>query len=399
MGVHKYKISDANGSVRELVIEGDSEADALNRLRRRGLTPLRYLGSTSDNIRRGQRFALRKKFNIYDFTDRLAPLLKAQIPLERALDIIASGSNKPLERTIVNALRRNLHEGKKFSDSLRDSEIVFPRLYVNLVETGEKTGCLPEVMLELQRFLNESRAMKEFIITSSIYPAIIIMISCAVMILIFTVFIPRFSKVFISMGKELPLTTTILVETGNLVLTLWWIWPLMIIVAIVLAMRIQRDPAMRYRWDAFILKIPFIGNIIIANDMNRFIHTTAILLRNHVKLLDTVKIGQRVIQNACIRQTLNDIDQDLRNGIPLSESLGKSSYMPNDAIQMLKVGEESGETGEMLAEAATSLNNQMKVKIKRLLAIFEPAVIVILAIIIAFVVLSIFMAIMEINDM
>jgi len=108
---------------------------------------------------------------------------------------------------------------------------------------------------------------------------------------------------------------------------------------------------------------------------------------------------RRIIQNSCIRQTFSGINQDLRNGIPLSESLGKSSYMPNDAIQMLKVGEESGETGEMLAEAATSLNNQMKVKIKRLLAIFEPAVIVILAIIIAFVVLSIFMAIMEINDM
>ncbi len=398
MGIHKYKIADSDNTVRELLIEADSEADALLRLRRRGLTPLRYLG-TASHARQTSRFGLHKHFNIYDFTDRLAPLLKAQIPLERALEIIASGSAKPQEREIITALRRGLHEGKKFSDIIRASAANFPPLYANLVETGEKTGCLPEVMLELQRFLNESRSMREFIITSSIYPAIIIMISFAVLVLIFTVFIPRFSKIFVSMGRDLPLSTTILVNIGHAVINFWWIWPLLLLVGIILTVQIRRNQQMRYHWDALLLKIPLLGKIIVANEMNRFIHTMAIMLKNHVKLLDAIEVGQRIIQNSYIRHTLHGLKQELRNGIPLSESLAKSSYMPNDAIQMLKVGEESGEPGEMLEEAALSLSNQMKVKVKRLLAIFEPAVIVILALIIAFVVLSIFMAIMEINDM
>jgi len=185
--------------------------------------------------------------------------------------------------------------------------------------------------------------MKEFIITSSIYPAIILLISFGVMILIFTVFIPRFSKIFLGMGKELPLSTAILVNIGNTVISLWWIWPILMLFAAGLAVRIKHNPQTRYRWDAFLLKIPFIGKIIIANEMNRFIHTMSILLKNHVKLLDAVEVGQRIIQNSCIRRSMNNLKQELRNGIPLSTSLSKSSYMPKDAVQMLKVGEESGD--------------------------------------------------------
>ncbi|MCF6175293.1 MAG: type II secretion system F family protein [Victivallaceae bacterium] len=399
MGIHKYKISDATGAIREIVIEGDSEADALNRLRRRGLTPLRYLGTTSGESQQASRFSLRKKFNVYDFTDRLAPLLKAHIPLERALEIIASGITESKEREIVISLRRGLHEGKKFSELIRNSEGGFPRLYANLVETGESTGCLPEIILELQRFMNESRGMKEFIISSSIYPLIILSVSFGVLILIFTVFIPRFSKVFIDMGKELPLSTTILMEIGNWVIALWWIWPLLIISAVILRQRIKHDTVMRYRWDGFVLKLPLLGSMIAATDMNRFIHTTAILLKNHVKLLDTVEIGQRIIQNSYIRKTFNGLNQELRNGVPLSDALKKSPYMPTDAVQMLKVGEESGAMGEMLGEASENLNNRMKVKVQRLLALFEPAIILMLASIITMVVLSIFMAIMEMNEL
>lgn len=399
MGIHKYKVSDAAGAIREMLIEGDSEADALARVRRRGLTPLRYLGSVSSEQRRSSRFGLHKRFNIYDFTDRLAPLLKAHIPLERALEIIASGTTENKEREIIISLRRGLHEGKKFSDIIRDSEASFPRLYANLVETGEKTGCLPEVILELQRFLNESRNMKEFIITSSIYPVIILSVSSVVMILIFAVFVPRFAKVFSDMGRELPLSTAILVSIGNGVITFWWIWPLLIITIIATALRIRRDAKMRYRWDGLIVKLPLLGNMLVAVDMNRFIHTIAILLKNHVKLLDTVEIGQRIIQNSYIRKTFTGLNRELRNGIPLSEALGKSRYMPIDAIQMLKVGEESGEMGEMLGEASENLNQRMKIKVKRLLAIFEPAIILMLALVITMVVLSIFMAIMEINEL
>jgi general secretion pathway protein F len=399
MGIHKYKVSDATGAVREMLIEGDSEADALTRVRGRGLTPLRYLGSAAGESRGKSRFKLRKQFNIYDFTDSLAPLLKAHIPLERALEIIASGTTNPKERDIIISLRRGLHEGKKFSELIRNSEAGFPNLYANLVETGEKTGCLPEVMLELQNFLNESRSMKEFIITSSIYPVIILTVSFAVLILIFTVFVPRFSKIFTDMGRELPLSTSILIGIGNGIVNFWWIWPILIIAGVILAMRIQNDANMRYRWDGFIIKLPLLGSMLAAVDMNRFIHTTAILLKNHVKLLDTVEIGQRIIQNSYIRKTFTGLNQELRNGIPLSEALGKSRYMPIDAVQMLKVGEESGEMGEMLGEASENLNHRMKVKVKRLLAIFEPAIIMLLAFIITLVVLSIFMAIMEINEL
>lgn len=399
MSVYKYKAADSTGSIREVLIEGDTEADALNRLRSRGFIPLRCLGLASA----GGSFTLgrllgNRGFNVYDFTDRLVPLLKAHIPLERALEIISEGMTEKNGKPTVVALRRGLHEGKKFSELIRSCEPQFPKLYANLVETGEKTGCLPEVMIELQHFLNDSRELREFIITSSIYPLIVLSITFLVIILLFTVFIPRFANIFVEMGKELPLPTAILMNIGNWTIDLWWLWGIIIVALIVVFSRIHREGPVKNWWDKFILKLPIFGALTNAAEMNRFIKTIAILIKNHVGLLETVDIGKRVIQNNSVRTTFSDLAHELRSGSGLSEALKKSSYMPVEALQMLKVGEESGQMGEMLGEASEELERRMKVKIKRLLALFEPAVILFLASIITLVIISIFMAILEMNE-
>jgi type II secretory pathway component PulF len=399
MAIHKFKVAEPDGRIKELIIEGDSESEALTRLRRRNLTPLKYLGAVTAESGYSGRIFGRSKFNIYDFTDRLAPLLKAHIPLARALEIIASGTEDRQEKEVIHNLRRGLHEGKKFSELIRNSGIAFPPIYANLIETGERTGHLPEMLGELQVFLNERRETRDFIISSSIYPVIILTIASAVMLLIFTVFIPRFSRIFIDMGRELPLSTRILIAVGHTVTSLWWLWLTIAGAIITFFTRMKHYPVLRRYWDCLRLKIPLIGPITAANDMNRFIHALAVMLKNHVKLLETVELATRIIQNSCIRQSFSALSKELRNGVPLSDALNKSPYIPKDAVQMLKVGEESGRMGEMLAEVSAGMNNKMRIKIKRLLAIFEPAVIVILALIIALVVLSIFMAIMDLNKL
>jgi general secretion pathway protein F len=185
---------------------------------------------------------------------------------------------------------------------------------------------------------------------------------------------------------------------GNWTIDLWWLWGIIIVALIVVFSRIHREGPVKNWWDKFILKLPIFGALTNAAEMNRFIKTIAILIKNHVGLLETVDIGKRVIQNNSVRTTFSDLAHELRSGSGLSEALKKSSYMPVEALQMLKVGEESGQMGEMLGEASEELERRMKVKIKRLLALFEPAVILFLASIITLVIISIFMAILEMNE-
>jgi type II secretory pathway component PulF len=399
MPLFKYKAASADGKISEVLIEGDSQADSLNRLRSRNMTPLESFGQVeSYTHQRTFSFSLRRDFNLYDFTNRLVPLLKAHIQLERALGILADGTEDEKTKHIINDLRRGLHEGKKLSALIRDQGSRFPAIYSNLVEAGEESGSLTEVMIELQRFLNDGKEMKDFMITSSIYPMIILSVTTVVVILLFVFFIPHFAKIFIEMGKELPLPTKIMLGISQFVSRFWWLWLLCASGVAFFIYKVKKGGAAKDWWDDKLIKLPVAGKIVKTMEVCRFIRTLAVLINNHVHLLNTIRISSHVIQNRHIFKSLSSVASELRGGTKLSGALERSEYMPKTAIQMLRIGEESGNMGEMLNQVADHYENDLKVKIKRLLALFEPAVILFLAVVIFIVVISIFLAIMEMNQ-
>ncbi len=396
MALYKYKAVQPGKAVAEVVIEADSEADSLTRLRRRGLSPVKFLGDVGEKAR-GFQLTAGSGFNVNEFTDQLVPLLEANIPLERALSIIEESSATEGSRKIARSLRQGLHEGKRFSELIRKQGNRFPPIYASLIETGEETGCLPEVAKELQRFLHESRDLKEFIVTSSIYPVIVITIVLGVIILLFTVFIPQFSKIFKEMGRDLPLLTKIMLEIGNVMKACWWIWPLLITGGITFRKVLSRNGAVKQWWDKVVLGIPVFGGIVKSIQISRFIRTLSIMIKNHVHLLSAVKISEKVIMNTKIAGTLAGTEADLRGGAKLSGALAKSPYMPPGSSAMLRISEESGNAGEMLERIAEESERKIRIKIKRLLALMEPVIILILALIVLAVVLSVFLAVMEMN--
>jgi type II secretory pathway component PulF len=172
MGLYKYIGAARNEKPHEVLIEADSEKEAREKLRVRGIVPVKLLGEAAAERRS---FALkRSKVNTFEFTRELAPLLDSYIPLERALSIIAESSADKEQRDFVTSMRQALHEGKKFSEIVRSHGALFPPYYANLIESGEETGCLPEVTGELYKFMNGSKELKSFIISSSIYPSVIL---------------------------------------------------------------------------------------------------------------------------------------------------------------------------------------------------------------------------------
>ncbi len=397
MALYRYRATQASGQRTEVTIEGDSPDDALVRLRARGLTPVKFLGEA--NLSSGFSFRRQKGgFNVYSFTDRLVPLLEAQITLERALAIMSESGDEDKNHAVIVALRKGLHEGKKFSELIRSHGDRFPKIYANLVETGEETGCMTEVMSELQRFMTESKEQKDFLITSSIYPATILTITLGVIVLMFAVFIPRFSQIFLDMGKALPLPTQIMLTVSRIFNTAWPVWILLFFGICWLVIRIRRGGKAKIWWDRTALRLPIIGGLFQSIELSRFIRTLSILISNQVHLLNSVTIASRVLENTQLAGSFSNVAADLREGKKLSAALKKSRFMPSEALQVLKVGEESGNVGFMLRRVAEGMEKQTKQQIKRLLALFEPAVIVILAVVVLVVVISIFLAVMEMNN-
>ena len=392
----RYTILTATGVTKEVSIDAIDDATARRQLRRQGSIVVHALGEAGANGKRRFGLSHSQRFDVYTFANRLSPLLSAGIPLEHGLAVLEEGC-KDEERNIVLKLRRGLHEGKKFSQLTREMPEYFSPLFSGLIETGEESGCLPEVTRELRRILKESKEFREFVLTSSIYPAIVISVTFLVVVLLFTVFIPRFAKIFEELGREMPFLTRSMLGVGNLMQSVWWLWPLLIAGGIILYRRSQRAGRLKAAKDRFLLRLPLLGGIIVAVQTGRFLRTLSIMVKNHVQLLPAVRISRKVIENDVIRESFASVEERLRGGSRLSVILSASPYMPPGSIAMLKIAEESGEIGEMLERIAEESEEDIRVRVKRLLAFLEPGIILFLAGVVLLVVLSIFLAIMDMN--
>ena len=398
MSLYRFKVSDGGGSVRELLIEGDSQADATRRIQRRGLLPLAYLGEGSGSGS-GRQGGWRQRFDVVDFTDRLVPLLEASIPLERALAIVGEGREESFSTQLVADLRRGLHEGRRFSDLIRDRGRLFPRLYASIVEAGEEAGALPLVMGQLRRFLVDSRELRSFIVSASIYPLFIMFAGTIMLGVVMGVIVPRFATVLASTGAALSTPTRILLGLSAVARGFWWVVPVLVLAAVVAGVQVARENSgLRAAYDRWVLGWPLTGKMVLYSNMARLARTMAILMRSGVHLLDTVSIASRVLQNQTLVQSLSGLSGELRQGQRLSDALGQSRYIPPLMLRMVAVGEETGAVDVMLERVAERYEADLKRLVKRLLSIFEPVTIICLGIVIGGVVTLMFLAIMNMQS-
>lgn len=395
MPLYKFRTSDAGGKVGELLIEGDSQADATRRLHRRGVIPLEFLGEGSLSSRRGRTFSFGRRFDVIDFTDRLVPLLEADIPLERALGILGEGLDNRFTGRVVSDMRRGLHEGRKFSQLIRDRGQLFPRLYSSVVEAGEEAGALPQVLAELRRFLNESRELRSFVVSASIYPLVVLTVSLGMVSILLGVIVPRFASVLQSTGRPPPASTQILMNASLAVRDFWWVFLVLFVAVVLLLREFREDGRLRRVYDEFVLHVPVIRNMVLMSNLARMARTMAILMRSGVHLLQTVSIAARVLQNMTLRQSISGLAAELRQGQRLSHALGHSRFIPPYMLRMLAVGEETGGVEQMLDRVADGYETRLRRLIRRCLSLFEPAVIVLLGLVVAGIVVTMFLAIMD----
>ncbi|MBR0458781.1 MAG: type II secretion system F family protein [Victivallales bacterium] len=394
MPLFKFKVSDSTGAISELMIEGDSQTDATRRIQRRGLMPISFLGEGASASQGGTK----SKFRVVEFTDRLVPLLEADISLDRSLGILADDQENPAMGNLASELRRGLHEGRKLSDLIRERGRMFPPIYSGIVEAGEEAGALPKVMGQLRQFLMDAEELKSFIVSAAVYPAFIAVAGVIMLVFILGVIVPKFARSMAGAGIQ-STATDLLLGLSSALHSYWWVALVLVAGIVVLVVQIRKpDSAVSRAWDAWILKVPLIGKLVLFSNIARLCRTMAILMRSGVHLLDTVSIANRVVQNSTIRSSIQGLAGDLRQGQRLSAGLSQSRYIPPLMLKMISVGEETGAVDSMLDRVADRYEADMKRSIKRMLSFFEPIVIIVLGLCVGCIVVLMFMAIMDMQN-
>jgi general secretion pathway protein F len=398
-----YKAVAADGEVVEGVLEASDRQTAVRQIQLKGQVPIR-VEVQGQVAKPGYRPALRRKKvgldQIAAFTREMATLLKAGQPIDSALTILMSISGEQSRFSEhLSHIRDSLKSGHSFSDALAAESGLFNDFYVQMVRAGESGGALDSVLSRLTIHLERSKEVKDSLVSALIYPMILLFVALTSIMILMTYVIPQFSDLFSDMGQALPLSTQITMAVAAALQDYGWLMALGIVALIFYFKWQMGRRASAKRWHARWLKLPLIGAIIKQVEAARFCRTLGTLLENGVPLLRAVSIVKETISNFVIADGMDHVVTSLKAGRRLADPLAEHSRFPHFALQMIRIGEESGQLEPMLMQTADILDQETQTLIKRALSLVEPIMILVLGVIIAAVVMSILVAILGVNQL
>jgi general secretion pathway protein F len=289
--------------------------------------------------------------------------------------------------------------GKSLSQALDTRRDVFSRFYINIVRAGEAGGALGVVLTRLADTMERNKELRESVKSALIYPCILIGVAVlSVMVLLIWV-VPQFEQTFAQAGKALPLATQVVIFLGTGLRYWWWAIAAFLIALVWFVRRMLADPAVRLRFDARMLRLPLIGDLMTKVDVARFARTLATLLGNGVTLLSGLSIVRETVGNGVLAGALDGVIVRLREGKGFGRPLGETGVYPRLAVQMILVGEESGRLEEMLVRVADVYDREVQMAVKRFLAVLEPALILSLAVFVGGIVFSILLGVMGMSEL
>jgi len=403
MATYEYKAVKANGDVVEGDMEAPDEATVVLRLQAEGLIPVRTTPARkglklelSFGARGGRKIGAKQ---ITLLTRELASLLEAGLTLDRSLQILLELTDDPPMSQLLSNLQEKMRGGKTFSVALEEHRTLFSKLYVNMVRAGEASGALQAVMARLADYLERSEELRESVKSALIYPTILVTVAGLSVALLLVFVVPQFAQMFADMGQTLRLATRIVIGSGDLVRGYWWLLALLGFGAYLWIRARLARPEVRYAWDRRLLRLPLFGDLLTKVETARFSRTLATLVENGVSLLGALNLVKDVISNRIIAEAIELAADKLRHGSGLAEPLMEQGVFPKLALQMMKVGEESGQMEAMLSKVADMYDKEVRSTVQRMLALLEPLLIVGLGIVVAGIIMSILVAIMSINEL
>jgi general secretion pathway protein F len=414
MPVFRYKAVNASGGVAVGELEAANESEIVERLRDQGLMPTQVARAAGALIAgagngasaagagaRSRWFASKKvsRDQLLAITRELATLLRAGMPLDRALEILIGLADTAPVAGLLQGIRDDVRGGKSLSQAIDARRDVFSRFYVNIIRAGEAGGALGTVLTRLADTMERNKELRESVISALIYPTILIGVAVLSLMLILAYVVPQFEQTFAQAGRALPLPTQVVIFVGTGIKQWWWAIAGLVALWFIWMRRHLRNPAVRMRWDARMLRWPLIGDVVTKVETARFARTLATLIGNGVTLLSGLAIVRDTLGNTVLAAALDGVIARLREGKGFARPLGETGLYPKLAVQMVLVGEESGRLEEMLLRVAEIYDREVAMAIKRFLAVLEPAMILSLAVLIGGIVLSILWGVMGMSEL
>jgi general secretion pathway protein F len=413
MPIYRYKAVGPGGDVAVGELEAASESEIVERLRDQGMLPMqvgpatggvrdRAGGSGRPGARAQRRWFTPKtvtRDHLMAVTRELATLLRAGLPLDRALELLIGLAPTPPVASLLQQIRDDVRGGKSLSQALDVRRDIFSRFYVNIVRAGEAGGALGVVLTRLADTMERNKDLRESVKSALIYPTILICVAITSVIVLLIWVVPQFQQTFAQAGKALPLPTQMVVLLGTVMREWWWAIAGSVVLFALWLPRHLRRPEVKRRWDRRLLSMPFLGDLLTKLEVARFARTLATLLGNGVTLLAGLAIVRETLSNTTLAGALDGVISRLREGKGFGQPLAETGLYPKLATQMILVGEESGRLEEMLNRVAEVYDREVQMAIKRFLAVLEPMMILGLAVMIGGIVFSILLGVMGMSEL
>jgi general secretion pathway protein F len=403
MPLYAYKVINNLGETEEGVRDASDESSLIGLLQAEGYIPIKVGpagAKTFLGLSLGAKQTRLSQKEIALFTSELATLLDSGLPLDKSLTVLIdlTEDNEKLSKLIARVLEK-VKGGSSLADALDKQSGVFSRFYLNMIRAGEAGGSLGEVLNRLAEYLERSRELKDTVSTALIYPAVLLVMSLASLFVMLIFVVPQFTEMFESAGQELPVSTQIVVAIAEWLQSYWWL----LIGGAIFAVSYMRfqlaDPVRKKVWDGRFLKLPLADLVILTKETANMSRTLGTLLGNGVSILSALVIVRETVDNLVLVDAIQHAEEELKQGKRMSDALVKTGIFPKMAVQMIKMGEETGHLEEMLLRVAEIYDKQLKIAIQRMLALLEPALIITLGLMIAGIIVSILLAILSVNDL
>ncbi len=404
MAVYEYKaIIKKTGKTVRGVIDADSPAQARRKLREQELYPTDIKedsgggasGGGGGRFRSsGGRVSLR---DIALMTRQLAVLLRAGMPVLEALNALQDQTSRVRLRATIYEVRDKVNSGRTLGDSMADHPKVFSDLYVNMVRAGEVSGTLEQVLARLADIIERQSKLRSQIMSSMAYPIFMALFALAIITFLLMVIVPRITDMFERQEIELPALTKGLIAFSDFLGSYWWV--VLGVFALLFALWrlwISREEG-RKSWDKLKLKFPLYGQLHLKLVCGRFARTMGTMLQSGLMVLPALEVVNTVLGNAFIQNCMDDVKVGVRRGRDLAQPLRETALFPPMMIHMIELGQRSGEIENMLIQVADTFEEDVRLTIDALVALIEPAIIIVMGVVVGLLVLAILLPIFQMS--
>ncbi len=403
MAAYEYIALDARGKQKKGVLEADSVRQIRQLLRDQGLVPLEV--DTAREKRSTEGFSLsdfRRRLSALDrvlFTRQLATLIGAGLPVDEALSAIAQQSERQSMRSLVMAIRSKVLEGHSLASSLGDYARSFSHLYRSTISAGEQSGYLDRVLENLANYEERQFESRRDVDMALLYPVLLTLFAFGIVGTLMIYVVPDMVGVLENMGQDLPLSTRILIAMSEFAQAWWWLIIAGVIGLVAATRWILQQPGARLAWDRQKLSLPLLARISRSANAARFANTLSILTSSGVPLVEAMNIAAEVVSNQWLKRRLADATQRVSEGSSLRAALDGVGYFPPMLLHMVASGESSGELDAMLEKVAVYQQTEVERIVTTLVRLFEPAMLVVMAVLVMFIVMAILLPILTMNQL